>query len=171
MQVTLAGTAIWHLRRRDQRHADRIARRVHRAWRLHADHCASLARDRLLPGIGPASRALPSRYATVFAFCLEGLDAASERLQNFVREGGAGTLVGDLFDDAATGQGLPELFLRALNCGASPSGSGCEERPDARRASKPIVCEHLETPLEPLVLDRTITSVRLSARRARVQLP
>jgi len=28
------------------------------------------------------------------------------------------TLVGDVFDDAATGQGLLNFFLRALNCGA-----------------------------------------------------
>jgi len=28
------------------------------------------------------------------------------------------TLVGDVFDDAATGQGLLNYFLRAMNCGA-----------------------------------------------------
>ncbi|MEO7674243.1 MAG: phosphoenolpyruvate kinase, partial [Pyrinomonadaceae bacterium] len=28
------------------------------------------------------------------------------------------TLVGDIFDDAATGQGLLNFFLRAINCGA-----------------------------------------------------
>ena len=28
------------------------------------------------------------------------------------------TLVGDIFDDAATGQGLLNYFLRAINCGA-----------------------------------------------------
>ena len=28
------------------------------------------------------------------------------------------TLVGDVFDDAATGQGLLNYFLRAINCGA-----------------------------------------------------
>ncbi|MEZ4691429.1 MAG: hypothetical protein R3A12_15230 [Ignavibacteria bacterium] len=27
-------------------------------------------------------------------------------------------MVGDVFDDAATGQGLLNYFLRALNCGA-----------------------------------------------------
>src|SRR5207248_10825611 len=61
---------------------------------------------------------LPSRYAAVFAFFLQGLDAASERLQNFVRKAAQATLVGDVFDDAATGQGLLNYFLRALNCGA-----------------------------------------------------
>ena len=28
------------------------------------------------------------------------------------------TLIGDVFDDAATGQGLLNFFLRGLNCGA-----------------------------------------------------
>ena len=61
---------------------------------------------------------LPTRYAAVYAFFLEGLDAASERLQNFVEKAAQATLVGDVFDDAATGQGLLNYFLRALNCGA-----------------------------------------------------
>jgi uncharacterized protein DUF6986 len=30
------------------------------------------------------------------------------------------TLVGDVFDDAATGQGLLNFFLRGINCGAFP---------------------------------------------------
>ena len=29
-------------------------------------------------------------------------------------------MVGDVFDDAATGQGLLNYFVRALNCGAIP---------------------------------------------------
>jgi len=54
----------------------------------------------------------------VFAFFLEGLEAASDRLKNFVQQAAQATLVGDVFDDAATGQGLLNYFLRALNCGA-----------------------------------------------------
>ena len=61
---------------------------------------------------------LPSRYAAVYSFFLEGLGPASERLKNFVEKAAQATLVGDVFDDAATGQGLLNYFLRALNCGA-----------------------------------------------------
>ena len=46
------------------------------------------------------------------------LAAATERLRNFIEKAGQATLVGDVFDDAATGQGLLNYFLRALNCGA-----------------------------------------------------
>src|SRR5436853_5244573 len=61
---------------------------------------------------------LPTRFAAVYSFFLEGLEPASERLRNFVRKAAQATLVGDVFDDAATGQGLLNYFLRALNCGA-----------------------------------------------------
>ena len=56
------------------------------------------------------------RYAAVYAFFLEGLEVASERLLNLVTRA---TLSGDVFDDdAATGQGLLTRFERAVNCGA-----------------------------------------------------
>lgn len=118
MQVALAGTGIWlsdgatnvmPIGSRDV---------VHRAWRLHAEH----VRHSLITGfyqgwdLHPAQ--LPSRYAAVYAFFLEGLDAASERLKHFVQQAARATLVGDVFDDAATGQGLLNYFLRAMNCGA-----------------------------------------------------
>jgi hypothetical protein len=61
---------------------------------------------------------LPTRYAALYAFFLEGLDAASARLKNFVEKAGQATHVGEIFDDAATGQGLLAFFLRAWSCGA-----------------------------------------------------
>lgn len=61
---------------------------------------------------------LPARFATVYAHFLEGLDAASARLRNFVAQAAQATRIGEVFDDAATGQGLLNYFLRAVNCGA-----------------------------------------------------
>ena len=91
---------------------------VRRAWRLHAEH----VRHSLVTGfyqgwdLHPAQ--LPTRFAAVYAFFLEGLAPASDRLTNFVRQAAQATLVGEVFDDAATGQGLLNYFLRAMNCGA-----------------------------------------------------
>ena len=91
---------------------------VHAAWRLASEH----ARGSLINGIyqgwdlHPAQ--LISRYATCYAFFLEGFSAAATRLSNFMDKAAQATLVGDVFDDAATGQGLLNYFLRALNCGA-----------------------------------------------------
>ncbi len=91
---------------------------VHQAWKLHFDHI----QDSLMRGfyqgwdLHPAQ--LPTRYAAVYAFFLHGLGAAAERLRNFVEKAAQATLVGDVFDDAATGQGLLNYFLRAINSGA-----------------------------------------------------
>ena len=46
---------------------------------------------------------LPTRYASVYTFFLEGLGAASERLKNFVEKAAQATLSSAIvFDDAAT---------------------------------------------------------------------
>jgi hypothetical protein len=91
---------------------------VHRAWRLHVDHIRHSLVNAYYQGwdLNPAQ--LPTRYAAVYSFFLEGAAAATERLRNFIEKAGQATLVGDVFDDAATGQGLLNYFLRALNCGA-----------------------------------------------------
>jgi citrate lyase beta subunit len=100
---------------------------VHTAWRLHA----SDVRHSLVGGfyqgwdLHPAQ--LPSRYGAVYAFFLEGLDAASTRLRNFVEKAAQATLIGDVFDDAATGQGLLNYFLRALNSGAITEAAAIEK--------------------------------------------
>ena len=43
---------------------------------------------------------------------------ASLRLKSFMDKAAQATLVGDVFDDAATGQGLLNYFLRGMNSGA-----------------------------------------------------
>lgn len=61
---------------------------------------------------------LPIRYAAVYSFFLEGLEAASSRLRSFIDKGTQASLSGQMFDDAASGQGLLNYFQRALNSGA-----------------------------------------------------
>jgi citrate lyase beta subunit len=61
---------------------------------------------------------LPVRYATVYEFFLEALEPASQRLKQFIEKAAKATLLGDVFDDAATGQGLINFFLRGMSCGA-----------------------------------------------------
>jgi citrate lyase beta subunit len=91
---------------------------VHRAWRLHYNHIQHSLTNGFYQGWDLHPAQLPTRYAAVYAFFLESLQAASERLKNFVEKAAKATLVGDVFDDAATGQGLLNYFLRAINCGA-----------------------------------------------------
>jgi citrate lyase beta subunit len=91
---------------------------VHRAWRLHYDDIRHSLTNGFYQGWDLHPAQLVTRYAAVYAFFLESLDAASERLRNFIAKAAQATLVGEVFDDAATGQGLLNFFLRALNCGA-----------------------------------------------------
>lgn len=58
------------------------------------------------------------RYSAVYSFFLKGLEAASARLRAFVEKAALASLFGDVFDDAATGQGLLNFFLRGIACGA-----------------------------------------------------
>ena len=91
---------------------------VHDAWRRHyADVRRSLAQGYYQSwDLHPAQ--LISRYAAVFSFFLEGLDAASRRLERFVAGAGQAILTGSVFDDEASGQGLLNFFLRGLASGA-----------------------------------------------------
>ena len=58
------------------------------------------------------------RYAATYNFFLSSYSDAVFRLKTFVERAAISTLTGDIFDDAATGQGLLNFFLKALNCGA-----------------------------------------------------
>ena len=95
---------------------------VHRAWKLHMEHVRHSLVNGFYQGWDLHPAQLPTRYAAVYAFFLEGLDSAAERLRNFIGKAAQATLVGEVFDDAATGQGLLNYFLRALNCGALTEG-------------------------------------------------
>ena len=91
---------------------------VHAAWRLHANDVRHSLAGGFYQGWDLHPAQLVSRYAALFEFFLQGLEAAGERLRNFVAKAAQATLVGDVFDDAATGQGLLNYFLRAVQTGA-----------------------------------------------------
>ena len=91
---------------------------VHGAWRLaFADTLHSLENG-IYEGWDLHPAQFVARYAAVYAFFLAGLPAASGRLKAFVEKAALASLFGDVFDDAATGQGLLNFFLRGISCGA-----------------------------------------------------
>jgi citrate lyase beta subunit len=118
MHVAYSGTGIWLSDGATNIMPIGDRETVHRAWRLHADHVRHSLVNAYYQGWDLHPAQLPTRYATVFEFFLESLDAATDRLRNFIQKAGQATLVGDVFDDAATGQGLLNYFLRGINCGA-----------------------------------------------------
>ena len=91
---------------------------VHQAWRLgFADNLHSLQTG-FYQGWDLHPAQFVTRYAAVYSFFLEGLGSASSRLKTFVEKAALASLFGDVFDDAATGQGLLNFFLRGIACGA-----------------------------------------------------
>ncbi len=118
MQIALAGTGVWLSDGATTVLPVGDRQTVHRAWRLHFDDVRHSLANAYYQGWDLHPAQLATRYAALYSFFLEGLEAASLRLKAFVEKAGQATLVGDVFDDAATGQGLLTFFLRGLNCGA-----------------------------------------------------
>ena len=136
MQVAFAGTGVWlsdgsttvlpvPVHREEaagpplpdaQRAAN--AAGVHAAWRLHFDDVRHSLAGGFYQGWDLHPAQLVPRFAALYSFFLDGIEAAGVRLRNFVGKAAQATLVGDVFDDAATGQGLLNFFLRGLNAGA-----------------------------------------------------
>lgn len=132
MQVAYAGTGVWlsdgsttvlpvPVHRGDslstaQREENRAG--VHAAWKMHFDDVRHSLAGGFYQGWDLHPAQLVSRYAALYSFFLDGIDAAGARLANFVSKAAQATLVGDVFDDAATGQGLLNFFLRGINSAA-----------------------------------------------------
>ena len=91
---------------------------VHNAWRIGYSHTMHSLINGFYQGwdLNPAQ--LPMRYAATYNFFLSSYSDAVFRLRTFVERAAISTLTGDIFDDAATGQGLLNFFLKAMNCGA-----------------------------------------------------
>jgi citrate lyase beta subunit len=135
MQVAYAGTGVWlsdgstgvlpvppHRAEAGQQlgaeQEDANRRAVHVAWRMHYDDVRHSLVNGFYQGWDLHPAQLPSRYAALYVFFMEGLQAAGDRLRNFLAKASQATVLGDTFDDAATGQALHNYFLRAMNCGA-----------------------------------------------------
>ncbi|MBL4734690.1 MAG: hypothetical protein JKY18_04975 [Flavobacteriales bacterium] len=132
MKVALAGTGIWISdgatnvmpvgpHRGDQlsnNQKEENQKVVHDAWLLAYGHIRHSLLHGFYQGWDLHPGQLAIRYAAVYIFFLESYDEAALRLKNFIEKAGQATLVGDVFDDAATGQGLLNFFLSAMNCGA-----------------------------------------------------
>jgi hypothetical protein len=91
---------------------------VHTAWALHSSNIRHSLEHGIYQGWDLHPAQLVVRYAVVYDFFHAGLPAATTRLKNFVDQLGQATLSGDVFDDAATGQGLLNFFLLGIACGA-----------------------------------------------------
>ncbi|MBX5482351.1 MAG: phosphoenolpyruvate kinase [Myxococcaceae bacterium] len=135
MQVALAGTGVWvvdgatnvmpvgpHRAEKGEtlthEQLERNREVVFNAWRLAYRHIRNALVNGLYQGWDLHPAQLPIRYAATYAFFLEGLPEATARLRAFLARAAQATRVNEIFDDAATGQGLLNFFLRGIACGA-----------------------------------------------------
>src|SRR6185295_15446180 len=125
MQLALAGTGVWlsdgatnvmpvALHRAApggtlttaERAANTTA--IHRAWEMHAAHVRHSLVGGFFQGWDLHPAQLPTRYAAVFSFFIEGLEDASVRLNALIQATatpeGPGAPGENVFDDPATGQ-------------------------------------------------------------------
>jgi len=135
MQVALAGTGVFladgatnilpvgpHRAPADGRlsaaHQRENRDAVTRAWKLAFDQTTHSLACGFYQGWDLHPAQLPARYAAVYDFFLSEREAAAARLSAFIDRAAQATLVGGVFDDAASGQGLLNFFIRGINCGA-----------------------------------------------------
>ncbi len=130
------------------RHAENLAH-VHAAWRLSFDHIQNSLRHGIYQGWDLHPAQIPIRYAAVYHFFLSHLGSATERLRHFIEGAAKATLSGNVFDDAATGQGLLNFFIRAYECKAIGS--------DELKATG-LSVEDLKTRSFPKILSRKLAS-------------
>ena len=91
---------------------------VYNAWQVHVANINHSLRSGFYQGWDLHPGQLPIRYAACYSFYLSGFNQMVERIKNFIEMSAKATLVGNVFDDAATGQGLVNYFLKSYNCGA-----------------------------------------------------
>ena len=107
MQVAFAGTDVWlsdgsttvmpvpihraqRVRNSRRRQQERTAASVHAAWKLHFDDIRHSLAGGFYQGWDLHPAQLVTRYAALYSFFLEGIDAAGAASQQLRRQGGAG---------------------------------------------------------------------------------
>lgn len=91
---------------------------IHKAWKLHFDNIIHSLENGFYQGWDLHPAQLIPRYAATYSFFIENLKESSGRLGNFLAQAARSTLHSNVFDDAASGQGLLNFFIRGYNCGA-----------------------------------------------------
>ena len=91
---------------------------IHNAWRKHFNNVTTSLINGFYQSWDLHPAQLPARYAAVYAFFLESKDDQAKRLKGFIQQATRALTTGNIFDDAASAQGLLNFFIRAKNCGA-----------------------------------------------------
>lgn len=118
MQVGLAGTGVFLADGVTSTLPVGTREDVHAAWKLHYDDVRRSMANGFYQSWDLHPAQLVSRYAAVYSFYRESLEANAARLRNFREKQARATLVGSAFDDQATVRVLEIYFARAVDSGA-----------------------------------------------------
>lgn len=94
------------------------SRVVREAWRKHFNNVTHSLINGFYQSWDLHPAQLVARYAAIYAFFLESAAAQGKRLKNFIEKATRANLTGNVFDDAASANGLLNFFAAAQNCGA-----------------------------------------------------
>lgn len=105
-----------------KRQAAENRRFVHSAWRKHFNNVSNSMINGFYQSWDLHPAQLPARYAAVFGFYLSGAKEQMNRLRSFIERASRASLTGNVFDDAASAEGLLNFFRRGCACGAFETG-------------------------------------------------
>jgi citrate lyase beta subunit len=93
-------------------------RAIHAGWLEHFRNVSHSMETGFYQSWDLHPNQLVARFAAVFAFFLTGLDAQAARLRNYVENATKAGTTENVFDDAATAQGVLNFFCKGIACGA-----------------------------------------------------
>lgn len=105
-----------HSLNNEQYEENRLA--VITAWERHFQNVWHALQHGVFQGWDLHPGQLPVRYAATYLFFRRHLSESLKRWKNFLDNAAQASLLGNVFDDEATGQGLLSYFRRGLGCGA-----------------------------------------------------
>lgn len=91
---------------------------VHAGWKRHFENVTRSMANGFFQSWDLHPNQLPARYAAVYTFFLSEMYLQGDRLKSFVGRATQATLTGNVFDDAASAEGLVLFFRRGIECGA-----------------------------------------------------
>lgn len=91
---------------------------VQQAWQKHFRNISFSLSNGFYQSWDLHPAQLVARYAAVYTFFLQSLEEQAKRLKNFIQKATQASLTGNIFDDAASANGLLNFFRQAINCGA-----------------------------------------------------
>ncbi|QYO65725.1 DUF6986 family protein [Leptolyngbya sp. 7M] len=91
---------------------------VHTGWKRHFENVTRSMENGFFQSWDLHPNQLPARYAAVYTFFLSEMDLQGDRLKAFVERATRATLTGNVFDDAASAEGIISFFRYGIECGA-----------------------------------------------------